>query len=182
MVTGLVLHGDGTDLDLLQAERIGERPLLVAVTSNDEKNLLVSLLAKSLGVERIVTRADHLSNERLFEKVGIDVVLSARGAAVRSVLRSLELTPSEMLAEVEHGDAEVLELVLPDDLPAIPLASMKSELLGIIGAILRKGQVIIPRGSDKVQGGDHLLVFCLRAVEADVRDFFLRRLRDLAEE
>ena len=181
-MNGLVLHGDGADLDLLESERIGERPVLVAVTSNDEKNLLVSLLAKSLGVDRIVTRADVLSNERLFEKVGIDVVLSARGAAVRSVLRTVDVARTELLAELEHGDAEVLELVLPADLPPVPLMSMKSGLLGIIGAILRKGQVIIPRGSDHVEGGDHLIVFCMREVEEDVREFFLSRLRNLASE
>ena len=179
---GLVLHGDGADLDLLQNERIGERPVLVAVTSNDEKNLLVSLLAKSLGVNRIVTRADHLSNERLFERVGIDVVLSARGAAVRSVLRSVDVARTEMLAELELGDAEILELVLPSDLPPVPLMRMKSGLLGIIGAILRKGQVIIPRGTDHVEGGDHLIVFCMREVEEDVREFFLHRIKDLANE
>ena len=179
---GLVLLGDGADLDLLESERIGERPVLVAVTSNDEKNLLVSLLAKSLGVSRIVTRADVLSNERLFEKVGIDVVLSARGAAVRSVLRRVDVARSELLAELEHGDAEVLELVLPDDLPAVPLARMKRGLLGIIGAILRRGQVIIPRGTDHVEGGDHLIVFCMSEVEEAVREFFLHGLRDLAAE
>ena len=178
---GLVLHGDGADLDLLESERIGERPVLVAVTSNDEKNLLVSLLAKSLGVSRIVTRADVLSNERLFERVGIDVVLSARGAAVRSVLRHVDVARTELLAELEHGDAEVLELVLPADLPPVPLMRMKSGLLGIIGAILRKGQVIIPRGTDHVEGGDHLIVFCMSEVETDVREFFLHRLRDLAD-
>lgn len=178
---GLVLHGDGADLDLLESERIGERPVLVAVTSNDEKNLLVSLLAKSLGVARIVTRADVLSNERLFEKVGIDVVLSARGAAVRSVLRRVDVARTELLAELEHGDAEVLELVLPADLAPVPLARMKSSLLGIIGAILRRGQVIIPRGSDHVEGGDHLIVFCMSEVEEAVREFFLHRIRDLAD-
>ena len=177
---GLVLHGDGTDLDLLESERIGEAPVLVAVTSNDEKNLLVSLLAKSLGVERIVTRADHLSNERLFEKVGIDVVRSARGAAVRTVLGMVDVANSEMLAELEHGDAEVVELVLPEDLPPVKLMDMKSGMFGIIGAIVREGRVIIPRGLDHVQGGDHLLVFCMRTEEETVREFFLTGLRDLA--
>lgn len=179
-VKGLVLNGDGTDLDLLQSERIGEAPVLVAVTSNDEKNLLVSLLAKSLGVKRIVTRADHLSNERLFEKVGIDVVRSARGAAVRSVLRMVDVARAELLAELEHGDAEVLELVMPDDLPKVPLHNMRASLFGIIGAILRRGQVIIPRGDDHVEGGDHIIVFCMSDQEADVREFFLNRLSSLA--
>ncbi|MHC5010620.1 MAG: Trk system potassium transporter TrkA [Planctomycetota bacterium] len=81
---GLVLHGDGTDLDLLESERVGDDSVLVAVTSNDEKNLLVSLLGKQLGVRRILTRVDQQTNERLFERVGIDVVLSARGATPSS--------------------------------------------------------------------------------------------------
>lgn len=179
--SGLVLHGDGTDLDLLQAEGIADAPVLVAVTSNDEKNLLVSLLAKSLGVDRIVTRADLLSNERLFEKVGIDVVRSSRGAAVRSVLRTVGASRSELLAELEHGDAEVIELTLPADLKPVPLARMKAGLLGIIGAIVRGGDVLVPSGRDAVQGGDHLLVFCMRTQEAAVRDFFLTQVAALAE-
>lgn len=181
-LSGLVLHGDGSDLDLLQSERIAEVPVLVAVTSNDEKNLLISLLAKSLGVGRIITRADNLANERLFEKVGIDVVRSSRGAAVRTVLRMVDTAGSELLAELEHGDAQVLELVLPEDLPPVRLMNMKSGLLGIIGAIVRRGRVIIPAGRDHVEGGDHLLVFCMSAEEENVRNFFLNRLRALAEE
>ena len=177
---GLVLHGDGADLDLLESENIGERRVLVAVTDNDERNLLVSLLAKSIGVNRIVTRADALSNERLFEKAGIDVVLSSRGAAVRSVLRMVDVSQRDLLVELEHGEAEVLELVLPDDLPSVPLVKMRSGLFGIIGAIVRRGRVIIPRGQDSVQGGDHLLVFCLREQEESVREFFLNGLRKLA--
>ncbi len=179
---GLVLHGDGADLDLLESERVGDVPVLIAVTSNDEKNLLISLLARSLGVKRIITRADVPSNERLFERVGIDVVRSARGAAVSRVLTGIGVARKELLAELEHGDAEVLELVVPSDLPPVPLLRMKSGLFGIIGAILRRKKVIIPRGSDVVQGGDRLLVFCMRSEEESVRTFFQDGLRELAED
>ena len=68
----MVIHGDGTDISIFEEEHIGEDPVLVAVTSNDEKNLLVSLLAKQEGVSRIVTRADKAANERLFERAGIN--------------------------------------------------------------------------------------------------------------
>lgn len=179
---GLVLHGDGADLDLLESERIGDAPILVAVTSNDEKNLLVSLLARSLGVKRVITRADSLANERLFERVGVDVVRSARGAAMGRVLAEVGVARRELLAELEHGEAEVIELTLDDDLPTIPLMRMKAGLFGIIGAILRRGRVIIPRGSDAVEGGDRLLVFCMKAEEASVRTFFDQGLRDLADD
>jgi trk system potassium uptake protein TrkA len=180
LLKGLVLHGDGTDVDLLEAERVGDDAVVVAVTSNDEKNLLVSLLAKSLGVRRIVTRADNPDNERLFEKVGVDVVRSARGAAVQSVLRGFGQARQELLAELEHGDAEVIELTLPEDLPPVPLARMKYDVFAIIGAILRGGKVIIPRGTDAVEGRDRILVFCRRAEEEKVREFFLNGIRRIA--
>ncbi len=173
LIDGLVLHGDGTDLDLLESERIGDDPVLVAVTSNDEKNLLVSLIAKHLGVSRILTRADLQPNERIFEKVGIDVVLSARGAAIRSVLDGLGHNKADLLAELEHGDAGVIEIEVPSDSEPMPLNAMKADVFAIIGAILRHGSVVIPRGTDTVQPGDRLLVFCRREHEHQVREFFL---------
>jgi trk system potassium uptake protein TrkA len=177
MVDGLVLHGDGTDLDLLESERVGDDPVLLAVTSNDEKNLLVSLLAKHLGVPRIVTRVDQQSNERLFEKVGIDVVLSARGAAIQSVLDSVGHSKSDLLAELEHGDAEVLELEVPGEVEPRTISALKWDVFAIIGAIIREGRVIFPRGDDEVRGGDRLLVFCKLEHEHVVRDLFLNRLK-----
>ena len=178
----LVLNGDGTDLDLLEEERIGDSSVLVAVTSNDEKNLLVSLLAKHLGVPRIVTRANTNSNEILFERIGIDVVRSARGAALRSVISEVDTSSAVLLAELEHGDAEVLEIEVPEAFPEVPILKLKADFFAIIGAILRGQRVIIPRGRDVVRGGDKLIVFCRKEGDEAVREFFLKRLPHLAED
>ena len=80
--------GDGTDIDFLNKCRVEESSLLIAVTNSDERNLLVSLLGQYIGVERIITRADRLSMKR-FEEIGVDVVRSARGAAIRKVVHQL---------------------------------------------------------------------------------------------
>src|SRR5688572_1949443 len=71
----LVLQGDGTDLEFLEAEDVGRSDVLVGVIDNDEKNLLVSLLARQLGVGRIITRVSKRANLRLFERVGIDIAI-----------------------------------------------------------------------------------------------------------
>ncbi len=168
----LVLHGDGTDLELLREEHIADYPVLIAVTSNDEKNLLVSLLAKQQGVQRIITRADNESNEMLFESVGIDVVRSATGAAIRSVLKRTNHSDNDLIAEFEHGSVKVLRIQVPADQPPQPLHRIKASMFAIIGAILRGEQVIIPQGSDCVQGGDQLLVFCKTEAEETTRNFF----------
>lgn len=172
---GLVLHGNGTDLDLLTQEHIGELPVVVTVTNNDETNLLVSLLAKHLGARRIITRADRLADEILFEKVGIDVVRSAHGAAVRSVLREIGGNRQrELRTELEHGDARIIELTLPPHFATTELSRMRPPTHAVVGSILRDGNAIVPTGSDVLQAGDRMLVFCTREDEAPTRDFFMR--------
>lgn len=175
VLNSLVLHGDGSDLSMLEEERIDDDSVLIAVTTNDEKNLLVSLLAKQLEVPRIITRASLQSHERLFERVGVDVVRSAGGAAIRTVVRGIVESRTELLAELEHGDAMVLEVTLPQELPAIPLLELRAPEFVIVGAILRDQEVIIPKGSDEIRGGDRVLLFCTREYEEEARNFFLHR-------
>ena len=90
----LVLNGDGTDLEFLESENVAHSDVLVCVIDNDERNLLASLLGRQLGVPKIVTRVGRPTNLRLFERVGIDVALSARGAAVASILHQITGGPS----------------------------------------------------------------------------------------
>lgn len=168
----LVLHGDGTNLELLREEHIADNPVLIAVTSHDEKNLLVSLLAKQQGVARIVTRADKESNEWLFENVGIDVVRSATGAAIRTVVRRVNRSEHDLMAEFEHGDVKVLRLNVPESTMPVALHELRAPMFAIVGAILRQGKVIIPQGSDQIHGGDQLLVFCQTDCAEETRLFF----------
>lgn len=170
----LVVHGDGTDIELLREERIDDAPVLIAVTSNDEKNLLVSLIAKRLGVPRIITRADHHANEKLFEAVGIDVTRSALGAAIATVVRRANRTDRDVLAEFEHGDVRLVRLEVPDGFPPTPLAAMRAPVFAIVGAVLRGAEVLIPHGGDEVRGGDQLLVFCRSDGLEATRAFFAR--------
>lgn len=169
----LVLHGDGADLDLLEQERIGDMSVVVCVTNNDERNLLVSLLVKGLGVGRIITRADRVHNERMFERVGVDVVLSARGAAIRSVVQSIDTSHREICAVLEHGSACVIELELPSDFPTVPLSRIRAQHYAVVGAVVRGKQVIVPGGKDELRAGDKALIFCSAATETETRDFFL---------
>jgi trk system potassium uptake protein TrkA len=170
----LVVAGDGTDLDLLESEGVSQSQVLVAVTNSDERNLLISLLGKQLGIPRIVTRAGTTTNERLFERVGIDVVRSAQGTAIQAVLAELAGGRSRLLAEVEHGDARVLELEVPEALAPRRLKDMHAPVFAIVGAIRRAGTTIIPRGDDEVRGGDRIVVFCDAASEPVARTFFER--------
>lgn len=168
----LVLNGDGTDLELLESEDIGRSDVLVSVIDNDERNLLASLLGRQLGVRRIVTRVSRRANLRLFERVGIDIALSARGAAVASVLDQIRGGPTRLLAEVEQGAGRVLELDVPAGYQARSLRELDPPRSSIIGAILRGGTATVPRGHDRIQSGDRLIVFTTHAEADRVRDYF----------
>jgi len=168
----LVLHGDGTDLALLEAEDIGRSDVLVSVIDNDEKNLLASLLGRQLGVRRVITRVSKPGNLRLFERVGVDVAISARGAAVASVLHQIEGGQASLLAVLEEGEGRILELRVPPAYDARALRELQLPRDSIIAAILRTGEAIVPGGTDTVRSGDRLLVFCTRAAVDQVRTFF----------
>ena len=171
----LILRGDGTDLELLETEDIGRSDVLVSVIDNDERNLFASLLGRQLGVKRIITRVSKRANLRLFERVGIDVAISARGAAVASVLHQIQGGAARLLAVIEQGAGRILEIDVPADYAPRALRDIASPRESIVGAILRRGVVIVPRGVDEVLPGDRMIVFSTEAAADRVRDFFTVR-------
>ena len=170
----LVLHGDGTDLELLENEDIGRSDVLVSVIDNDERNLLASLLGRQLGVGKVITRVSKRANHRLFERVGIDVALSARGAAVMSVVHQIDGGRASLLAILQEGQARVVELTAPAGLRPIAVKDLRLPRDSIIGTVLRGGEVIVPRGDHRIQAGDTLLVCCKDPAVRGVRDLFVR--------
>ena len=168
----LVLQGDGTDLQLLESEEIGRSDVMVSVIDNDERNLLASLLGRQLGVRKVITRVSKPSNLRLFELVGIDVALSARGAAVASVVHQITGGRSSLLAVLEQGQAQVIELIVPHGYPEVTLKEVNTPAESIVGVILRGDDAIVPSGADRVSPGDRLLVCCTESAAVSVRDTF----------
>ena len=168
----LILRGDGTDLELLEAEEIGRSDVLVSVIDNDERNLLASLLGHQLGVRKVITRVSKPSNHYLFERVGIDVALSARGAAVTSVIHGIDGGRASLLAVLEEGQARVVELAVPGGFAPTAVRDLGLPPDSIIGSVLRAGAVLVPRGDDRIQGGDHLLVCCTEPAVRGVHDLF----------
>jgi trk system potassium uptake protein TrkA len=170
----LVLQGDGTDLELLEREDIGRSDVLVSVIDNDERNLFASLLGRQLGVKRIISRVSRNANLRLFERVGIDVAISARGAAVAAIVHHVEGGKSRLLAVLEEGQAQIVEVHVPAAHPPTPLRKLRHLPQSIVGAVIRDGAALVPSGDDEIRGGDRLLVFTTTADAEAVRDYFTR--------
>jgi trk system potassium uptake protein len=169
----LILNGDGTDLEFLEAEDVGRSDVLVSVIDNDERNLLASLLGRQLGVPKIITRVGRPANLRLFERVGIDVAISARGAAVASILHLITGGATSLLAVLEHGEARVLEFTLPPTFAPRQLREIGTAEDAIVAAVLHDDHAIVPRGDDRISPGDRVLVFCTREAAERVRHYFM---------
>ncbi len=163
----LVLEGDGTDLELLEAEGIEETDVLVAVTNNDEKNLLVSLLAKQVGVEKVITRVGRSENRPLFERVGIDIPLTPRQAAVREVIHHLAPGGVEHLAVIEDK-VELIEVSIPEDLAGKKIGELELPAKAVVVAVLRPRTVELARPELELRKGDRLLVLTPRELTEEV--------------
>lgn len=162
----LVIQGDGTDLELLEAEGIREVDAVVAVTDNDEKNLLASLLAKQLGVGKVITRVSRSETRRLFERVGIDLPLTPRQAAVRAVLDWLGPENVEYVSTTEEN-IELLEVELPSEFrPSLLRALARPDAVPI--ALERDHRVMLYREDLEALPGDRLYLVAAQEVADEV--------------
>lgn len=170
----LVLNGDGANYELLESERIEESDVVVCVTNNDEKNLLCSLLAKQLGVPKVITRVSKNANANLFEKVGIDVAISQNGTAIDDIENHLIKTDIEILATVERGQGEVLEICVPFNFKTDMIMNMNLPCKAIIAIIQRRNRVIIPKGTTQIMPFDNLIIFTTKENSDSIKEYFKR--------
>ncbi len=157
--SSLVLQGDGTDLQLLEDENIGDHDVVICVTDNDEKNLLCSLLVKQLGGKRIITRTGKSHNAELFERVGVDVVVSPHQSTLKELLNIIESKGVNILALVGSGRAEVLHVKVDTDFPVTKVTDLNLPESAIMALVKRGTDIIIPKGQTEIRGGDDIAVF-----------------------
>ena len=168
----LVINGDGTDLELLNEEDISSSDVVVSVTNNDEKNLLCSLLLKHLGTPRVISRVTKDTNIALFEQVGIDIAISSKTVSMNEIKNNIRSTNIGILATVEQGKGEVLNIDLPQNITTVKLMDLKLPSKAIIGIIRRRNRIIIPHGATEIMSGDSLIVFTTSTNAPIIKKYF----------
>jgi len=158
-----VFKGDATDSDALKEAGVDSADYFLALTGDDEENVLSALLAKNLGAKRttvLYTKPDYID---LLETIGVDRAISVRLALANEILSLLHIGGVAHVALVEEGRAEVLEFNITNEtrLSGIPLQEAHFPEGAIIGIALRGDEVIIPRGDYAPQPGDRVIVFSL---------------------
>jgi trk system potassium uptake protein TrkA len=159
----LVLNGNVTDVELLELEGVGGMDAFVALTETDETNIIASLVAKQAGTKQVITLINKRDYVPLARRIGLDVAVSPRLSAANAILRYVRRGSVTRVATFRDIDAEVMSLSVTAGSPAVgrPLAEVAFPQGAIVGAILRGGSVVVPRGDDVLRVGDHAIVFAL---------------------
>lgn len=154
-----VFCADATDPDFLARENVGRADVIVCCTDRDERDLLIALLAKSLGVRTAIAVVGDPDYVPIFERVGVDHALNQRLVVAEEIVRFTHDPRTRGFAMLENDRVEVLELDISADSRLIGRPFRERPLEGaIVGAIVRGGRVIYPRGDDSLQAGDTAII------------------------
>ena len=147
--------------------------VVIAATGDDKVNLVVSLLAKTeFAVRRVVARVNDPRNEWLFgENWGVDVAVSTPRMLAAMVEEAVSVGDLVRLLTLRQGQANLVELTLPDDTPLAGRAVRDVVLPrdAALVTILRGGRVIVPQSDDPLEAGDELLFVASADVEGEIR-------------
>ena len=167
------LFGDACELSLLEAMGLEEFDVVIAATGDDKANVVLSLLAKTeFAVPRVVARVNDPRNEWLFDSAwGVDVAVSTPRMLASLVEEAFAIGDVVRLMEFRKGNANLVEVTLPDDTPWGGRAVRKLELPRdtALVTILRGERVIVPEPDQPLEGGDELLFVASPDVEVDLR-------------
>ena len=171
---GLVLCGDGTDIDLLMEEGITEADCVVCLTDDDKLNLLLALLSKHLGAKKTIARVDRNEYADLMAKVGVDITLSARLLSAAEVMRFIRQGGLVSVALLEGAKAEALELQVQagSKVDGKTLISARLPRECLVCGIIHEGEASVPNGHSVLNTGDRVIVFAQTEVVQDVLDMF----------
>nr|WP_275074153.1 Trk system potassium transporter TrkA [Pseudodesulfovibrio aespoeensis] len=161
----IVLMGDSTDQEILREENIQDMDMVIAVTGDEETNILSCLLAKSLGAKRTVTRVNNFGYMPLIEPIGIDYVVCPRLSAINSLLHYIRRGKIISTVSIKGEQAEALEAIALEDSPIVGKAIMDLDLPRgcLVLCFQRKDAVVIPRGDTVIEPQDRLLIISTRA-------------------
>lgn len=156
----IVLHGDGTDHEALSEENVGAMDMVMALTGDEETNILTCLLAKRLGAKRTVVRVNKLAYMRLVQAMGIENIVSPRLSAIHSILRHIRSGKILSSVSIKGEDAEVMEAMALEgsDIVGKPLKSVRFPREALLLTIVRDGEVLIPHGETIIEPRDRVIV------------------------
>ena len=160
----IVLRGDASDQELLLDENIEDTDLFIAVTNDDEANIMASLLAKRLGARKVMTLINNTAYVDLVQGGDIDIAISPSQSTIGSLLTHVRRGDIANVYSLRRGAAEAIEAVAHGDIKTSKVVGRAVEDIDLpegcsIGAIVRGEVVIIAHDHSVIETGDHVILF-----------------------
>ncbi|WAH58776.1 Trk system potassium transporter TrkA [Pseudomonas silvicola] len=160
----VILQGSASDRDLMVEENIAQADIFLALTNDDEANIMSSLLAKRLGARKVMTIINNPAYVDLVQGGEIDIAISPQLATIGTLLAHVRRGDIVSVHSLRRGAAEAIEAVAHGDARSSKVVGRAVENIALpsgttIGAIIRDEEVIIARGTTVIEAGDHVILF-----------------------
>lgn len=171
-----VVHAEASAIDTLAAEGLLDKDAFVAVTGDDETNVLSCLLARRLGVRRTIALVNKENYLPLLSMIGVDASVNTRVTAADAILAFVRRREVRTLATLGDIDAEIVEFEIGPGsrLVGESLAALTVPPGSIVASIVRDGKVVIPTGASTLAAADRIVVFTLPRAARAVQRLFSR--------
>ncbi len=176
-----VIHGDGTEQEILDEQHIENQDALVALTGIDEENIILSMYAESKGVTKVITKINRHSHS-ILNDIGLETIISPQLVAsnlvtryVRALHNSADKSHIQTLHKLVNGKVEAAEFIIPENAGYLDIPFKDLNLLPnlLIVCIMRKGKIIFPGGNDVMKAGDSVIVVTANRILEDLHDIFV---------
>lgn len=170
----IVLHGNALDEDILREAEIERAETMVALTNDDQVNILSAVMAKRLGCQRVLTLINNRGYSSILHSLGIDAFVNPRAVTVSKVLQHVRRGRIRGVHSIRDGEGEVLEAEALETSPLIgqPLRDLDLPDGVRIGGIFRNNKVVVPRGETLIQAHDRIVIFALADKVTEVEHLF----------
>ena len=171
----LVIHGDGSDVELLEEEGIDQMDAFIAVTENSETNIISCLVAKNHKVKKTIALVENMDYFQLSHSIGIDTLINKKLLAANNIFRYIRKGEVVAMTRLNNLNAEILEFIVK------PNSAVSGKLireidfprLATIGGVIRDGEGVIALGAFKITEGDRVVVCCLPSAIPKIEKLFL---------
>lgn len=177
-----IIKGDGTDRRLLREEGLSSAEAFVTLTNMDEENILLALYAKQYSSAKVVTKVNRLAFDEIIDSMNLGSIIYPKYITADYILQYVRALQNsvgnniETLYRILDNRVEALEFSIHESSPVvdIPLMDLNLKPNQLICCIMRKDQVIIPRGIDRIKVGDSVVVVTLEKGLRDIRDILTK--------
>lgn len=161
-----VINADAADQEVLMQEQIDKAGAFVALTNIDEENILLSLFARSVSKGKLVTKINRIDFDHVIERLDLDTVIYPKNITAEIIVRYVRAMKNTIGSNVEtlyqliKGKVEAAEFTICEGSPiiGIPLMDLKFREGVLVAAIVRNRKVILPRGNDRIEDGDAVVI------------------------